>query len=484
MGTSQSPNCVHDFLSSSPTCSETSENSTPKFEYIAFRWFSPLERLILAPEDEETLFGGSPKPDAETNEQSESPSVAEIVDSLFSENPAIRTWALQKTKRLTIDWPYRLAGEEIGVETLPKVVDGLKSDDPSRQLAAALASAIITFEHGTAAVESGCAPLLIALFSSPDPEIVSYASLAISNLAYGENPQRNYLVELGIIKSLMKYLNPNTPAAIVHELALIIVCLCDGRDRLCQESAYREMIPALQYLIQHTDTEVLIRAAWAVEAFAVCGWMQIGLIIDAGITRHLVLLLSHSNKELKVMAMHALRKMVYGTNEQKQAVLDCGLLSHLPGLLKIRWSMGPVDALGCLFDLTVGNERVVRAVIDHGLLPLICHHAFCEDISTSYIARSVICNLVTYGSDKEVQYIINSDYVRSLCLIWDDNNVERNSELLRCLSGVLYRAGDQLEKVRGHLENCGLLDKLETVCFHADDSMFCLSYHIMEDYFS
>ncbi|CAL8069416.1 unnamed protein product [Calicophoron daubneyi] len=462
MDTSQSPNCAHEFLSSSSTCSDSSE-----FDYILFRWFSPLERLIFFPEDEETLFGGPPKPDAETNRQSEPPSVTEIVDSLFSENPTIRTWALQKTKQLTIDWPNRLIGEEIGVETLPKVVDGLKSDDPSRQLAAALASAVITFEHGTAAVESGCAPLLIALFSSPDPEIVSYVSLAISNLAYGENPQRNYLVELGVIKSLVKQLNPNTPVAIVHELALIIVGLCDRTDLLRQESAYREMIPALQYLIQQTDHEVLIRAAWAIEAFADCGRMQIGLVVDAGITRHLVPLLSHPYSNVQLMATYALRKIVRGTNEQKQAVLDCGLLGYFPRLLKMEEEGISMEALGCLFDLTSRNQRIIHAVRSHGLLPLICRHAFGDDVSTQRIARSVVCNFLTYGTREQ-----------------DNDYVEKNLELLRGLSSLLSGAGNRLEILKEHLEDCGFVDILEAVQFHENYNTFRLSYHIMEDYFS
>ncbi|CAL8092398.1 unnamed protein product [Calicophoron daubneyi] len=372
----------------------------------------------------------------------------------------------------------------MGMETLPKVVDGLKSDDPSRQLAAALASAVITFENGMSAVESGCAPLLIALFSSPDAEIVSYVSLAISNLADPYNAQHNYLVELGIIKSLVKQLNANTPVTIVHELALIIVGLCGAGDVLCQKSAYGEMIPALQYLVQQADTEVLIRAAWAIEAFAGCGKMQIGLLIDAGIIRHLVPLLSHSDSNVQLMAMHALLEIVCGTNEQKQAVLDCGLLSHFPGLLKIQEGMVLGDALLCLLNLTVRNQRVVRAVIDHGLLPLICCHAFDGCFSTPYLARSVICNLMTYGNGEEAQYIIDNNCIHPLCLMWNDNYPERNSGLLRGLSSVLCQAGNQLDKVRGHIENCGLLDKLETVRFHEDDNAFRLSYHIMEDYFS
>ncbi|CAL8071889.1 unnamed protein product [Calicophoron daubneyi] len=129
---------------------------------ILFRWFSPLERLVSSNNNELPKNG----------KQWKRFSVAEMVDDLFSEIPATRSWALRQIRQLVVDFPDRFMFNVLKMKTSPRFVDGKRIFDRNRWLKTALASVILQFEHPIAAFGSEFTPMIISQLSYPDPETV------------------------------------------------------------------------------------------------------------------------------------------------------------------------------------------------------------------------------------------------------------------------------------------------------------------------
>ncbi|CAL8071888.1 unnamed protein product [Calicophoron daubneyi] len=105
-----------EFRSNSQTRYETSRSLISRCKLILFRWFSSLERIISSDNDE--LL--------QNDKQWKRFSLAEMVDDLFSENPATGALALRKTRQLVMDFPDRLMVNVIRTMTQPKLVCGTR----------------------------------------------------------------------------------------------------------------------------------------------------------------------------------------------------------------------------------------------------------------------------------------------------------------------------------------------------------------------
>ena len=75
----------------------------------------------------------------------------------------------------------------------------------------------------------------------------------------GDGPQcRDYVINLGAVKPLLAFINPNIPLAFLRNVAWVIVNLCRNKEPPPPMETIQEILPALTQLIRHSDINVSI----------------------------------------------------------------------------------------------------------------------------------------------------------------------------------------------------------------------------------
>ena len=76
----------------------------------------------------------------------------------------------------------------------------------------------------------------------------------------GDGPQcRDYVIQLGVVKPLLTFINPSIPISFLRNVTWVIVNLCRNKDPPPPMETIQEILPALCILIHHTDTNVSIQ---------------------------------------------------------------------------------------------------------------------------------------------------------------------------------------------------------------------------------
>ncbi|CAH8680563.1 unnamed protein product [Schistosoma rodhaini] len=410
-----------------------------------------------------------------------------IVANAENEDPAVRLLVVQSARKLLSSDRNPPIDELINAGMLPKLVACLTSEDPNLQFEAAWALTNIasgTSGQTLAVVQAGAVPRFLKLLSSSHPNVCEQAVWALGNII-GDGPVlRDYVIKLDVIKPLLKLLTPNIPLNFLRNVTWVMVNLCRNKDPPPPAAAIRELLPALLYLIKHTDDSILVDTVWAISYLTDGGNDQIEMVINAEIVPHLVPLLSHSSFKVQTAALRAVGNIVTGSDQQTQVVLDCGALSHFASLLTHPRDKINKEAVWFLSNITAGNQSQVQAVIDHGLVPLIIHHLAESEFLTQKEAAWAISNLAINGNAEQVRYVIDQRVIPPLCKMLNTRDVQVAQVVLDGISNILAAAGDNLEQVTTAIEECGGLDLIEALQEHTNIDIYRLAYDIIERYFN
>ena len=111
-----------------------------------------------------------------------------------------------------------------------------------------------------AVVEANAVPLFLMLLHSPHPNVCEQAVWALGNII-GDGPHlRDYVISLGVVPILLSFVTDTIPISFLRNVAWVIVNLCRNKDPPPHVDTIRELLPALNTLIHHTDTNVRFQA--------------------------------------------------------------------------------------------------------------------------------------------------------------------------------------------------------------------------------
>ena len=73
----------------------------------------------------------------------------------------------------------------------------------------------------------------------------------------GDGPQlRDYVIALGVVHPLLTFIKPDIPISFLRNVTWVIVNLCRNKDPPPPVRTIKEILPALNLLIHHTDINV------------------------------------------------------------------------------------------------------------------------------------------------------------------------------------------------------------------------------------
>lgn len=450
------------------------------------------KRRNVTLEKEGGVFGagaGSPSSDDEDVKEALSSAPLEtIVETAKSTDPAKQLAAVQAARKLLSSDRNPPIDALIQSGILPVLVGCLSEDEnPSLQFEAAWA--LTNIASGTslqtqAVVEANAVPLFLRLLGSPHTNVCEQAVWALGNII-GDGPTlRDYVITLGVVQPLLSFINPEIPISFLRNVTWVVVNLCRNKDPPPPQNTIQEILPALNMLIHHSDINILVDTVWALSYLTDGGNEQIQMVIDSGVVEHLVPLLSHRENKVQTAALRAVGNIVTGTDDQTQTVLNYDALLHFPALLNHSKEKINKEAVWFLSNITAGNQSQVQAVIDKELVPLIINHLSRGEFQTQKEAAWAISNLTISGSKQQVAYLVQKGVIAPFCSLLNCRDTQVVQVVLDGIHNLLKLAGKDLENVTSQIEECGGLDKIESLQNHENVDIYKLAYEIIEKFFN
>lgn len=446
---------------------------------------------------EETFLKKRNVPEAELDNEEASASVsaamsadafADLVSNAQSTDSEIKLAAIQQARKLLSSDRNPPIDDLIMTGILPILVESLKEKDkPDLQFEAAWALTNIasgTSSQTHAVVNSGAVPLFLELLCSSYSNVCEQAVWALGNII-GDGPHfRDYCIKLGIVQPLITFIKPDVPINFLRNVTWVIVNLCRSKDPPPPLETIHQLLPALAYLIHHTDSNVLVDTVWAISYLTDGGNDQIQLVLNYNIVPSLVPLLGHAEIKVQTAALRAVGNIVTGTDEQTQSVLDCKALGYLPMLLQHPKEKINKEAVWFLSNITAGNQHQVQQVVDNGLVPFLVVLLDRGDFQTKKEAAWAVSNVTISGTAEQVAYLVQQGILPPFCQLLGVRDSQVVQVVLDGLNNILRMAGDESSAICRIIEECGGLDKIEALQQHENEDIYRLAYEIIDHYFS
>lgn len=418
-------------------------------------------------------------------------SVQEIVTNSQSPDPVIKLNAIQSARKLLSSDKNPPIDQIIEANMLPVLVECLTRDDqPNLQFEAAWALTNIasgSSPQTQAVVLAGAVEHFLRLLKSPHQNVCEQAVWALGNII-GDGPHcRDLVIKLGVVEPLLTFIGPDIPMSFLRNVTWVIVNLCRSKEPPPPEETIKQLLPALAYLIQNTDTNILVDTVWAISYLTDAGNNIIQLVIDAGFVPYLVPLLGHQEVKVVTAALRAVGNIVTGTDDQTQEVLNRDALKYFHALLSHPKPKINKEAVWFLSNITAGTKIQVQAVIDAGLIPQVIHLLARGDLATRREAAWCINNLTLSGKREQVAYVLQQGVLSPFCQLLTTEDPQILVVVLDGISNILKMAAlneDDLFAVTSQIEECSGLDKIEELQNHRNEEIYKIAFDIIDKYFT
>ncbi|KAJ6380399.1 hypothetical protein OIU76_016960 [Salix suchowensis] len=419
-----------------------------------------------------------------------------MVQGVWSDDPSLQLEATTQFRKLLSIERSPPIDDVIKAGVVPRFVEFLgRQDLPQLQFEAAWALTNVasgTSEHTRVVIDHGAVPMFVQLLSSGSDDVREQAVWALGNVA-GDSPScRDLVLGHGALMPLLAQLNENSKLSMLRNATWTLSNFCRGKPPTPFDQV-KPALPVLQQLIHLNDEEVLTDACWALSYLSDGQNDKIQAVIDAGVCRRLVELLLHPSPTVLIPALRTVGNIVTGDDSQTQFVIDNQVLPCLHQLLLQNHKKSiKKEACWTISNITAGNRTQIQAVIEANIiLPLVnlLQHA---EFDIKKEAAWAISNATSAGSHEQIQFLVSQGCIKPLCdlLICPDPRI-----VTVCLEGLenILKVGEA-DKEMGlnggvnlyaqMVDECDGLDKIENLQTHDNNEIYEKAVKILERYWA
>ncbi|KAK9292424.1 hypothetical protein L1049_020394 [Liquidambar formosana] len=371
------------------------------------------------------------------------------------------------------------AAAEIGkrLESIPLMVQGVWSDDPSSQLEATTQfRKLLSIERSPPideVIKAGVVPRFVEFLGRHDlPQLQFEAAWALTNVASGTSEHTRVVIEHGAVPNFVQLLSSASD---------------DVREQV------KPALPVLRQLIHLNDEEVLTDACWALSYLSDGPNDKIQAVIEAGVCPRLVELLLQPSPTVLIPALRTVGNIVTGDDTQTQFVIDNQVLPCLYQLLTQNHKKSiKKEACWTISNITAGNKGQIQAVIEANIILPLVHLLQHAEFDIKKEAAWAISNATSGGAHEQIQFLVSQGCIKPLCdlLVCPDPRI-----VTVCLEGLenILKVGEA-DKETGMngginlyaqmIDECEGLDKIEHLQTHDNNEIYEKAVKLLEKYWA